>query len=51
MNKLSKTREMLINEFVACLKEEKIPWERGWNIYEQFNPLTHTTYNGVNRFL
>lgn len=29
--KLNKTRQRMIDEYVKCLKEDKIPWRCGWN--------------------
>lgn len=49
--KVNKTREAIIQSFLACLKEDEIPWERGWeSIAKPFNAVTKSGYNGVNAF-
>lgn len=51
MNKLTKTREFLVNEFVKALKEERIPWERGWRNSQNMNAISNYKYHGINNFI
>ncbi len=46
--KLTKTREMIANEFLSCLEQEQLPWKKGWKTLDNFNPITKTKYRGVN---
>ena len=49
--KLTKTRELLKDKFIECLNEEKIIWERGWNIVKCHNAVSNYTYKGINQFI
>lgn len=49
--KVNKMREAIIQSFLACLKEDEIPWHREWSVKgKPFNAITKTGYNGVNAF-
>lgn len=49
--KLNKTREMLVKMYLDALNEEELPWNRGYAILKNQNPITHTQYRGVNNAL
>lgn len=52
--KLNKTRQELIDSFVGCLNEEKLPWRQGWNVTGlslMRNAVSNTAYHGCNAFL
>lgn len=49
--KMSKTREILIEEFLKSLKEDEIPWERGWTIRNPCNAKSNNMYHGVNKVI
>lgn len=51
MMKLTKTRELLKDKFLECLNEEKIIWERGWNLVKCHNAVSNYTYRGINQFI
>ena len=51
MSNISKTREMIIGEFLKCLEQDQVPWERGWNIIHHYNPHSNHTYLGNNSML
>lgn len=40
-------KEILIDQYVNALDQEKIPWERGWSV--PHNPITGTEYSGFNQ--
>lgn len=51
---LNKARQKLIDMFLACLEEDTLPWNRGWNVVgteSMYNPISKTRYRGVNAFL
>lgn len=48
---LNKARELLIQKYIDALKQEKIPWERGWNRDLPRNAISKTEYRGVNSLL
>lgn len=51
-NNMSKTREMLVNNFIEALEQEQIPWICEWNRNKPpKNAVSNTYYNGVNRML
>lgn len=52
-NKLNKAREFLVEEFMNCLNEDKLPWEKGWTTVDMksFNPITKTRYQGINALI
>ena len=49
--KPNKTREMLKERYLDALKEDKIPWERGWGASRLYNGTSNHTYKGVNKML
>lgn len=52
--KLNKAREELTKMYLDSLKEDKLPWRKGWeNDYtmHQQNPISGTKYHGVNNAL
>lgn len=51
MSQISKTREMLKNEFISSLEQNQLPWERGWTVINCYNPVTNNVYKGVNALL
>ncbi len=47
--KFNKMREAIIQSFLACLKENEIPWHREWSVSQiPLNATTGTLYKGVN---
>lgn len=48
VNKLPKTRQDLINEYIKCLEEGNIPWEKMWMTNIPINGVTGIEYNGIN---
>ncbi len=51
MANMSKTRQELAEMFLAALKENKLPWEAVWNVQLPYNPVSGTTYRGVNNLM
>lgn len=52
--KLNKAREQLIKMYTDALKEDTLPWKKGWNetySVHHFNPVSDTKYKGVNNAL
>ena len=47
----SKTRKMLADEFIKALSEDKIPWQRNWNLIGQCNATNGKVYRGINAVL
>ena len=45
----NKMREEMSAAFIAALKEDKIPWRRGWEFSYPVNAITGKEYRGVNR--
>ncbi len=50
MKQQSKVRAKMIDEFISSLKEDVIPWHRGWDVSCPYNPVSHTKYKGINSF-
>ena len=50
-SKLTKTRQLLIDEFIRCLKEEDITWEKSWKVVHQVNAISSHVYHGINCLL
>lgn len=50
---LNKARQYLVDEFMNCLNEDKLPWEKGWENVDMrsFNPITNTRYQGLNAMI
>lgn len=44
--KLNKTRQRMIDEYVKCLKEDKIPWRCGWNQLIAISGSSKKPYRG-----
>ena len=49
--KLNKTRQRMIDKYVKCLKEDKIPWRCGWNQLIAISGSSKKPYRGVNQML
>lgn len=39
--KLNKARQMLSDKFLSALKEDKIPWKRGWRTTHPSNAVSN----------
>ncbi|MCR5625350.1 MAG: ArdC family protein, partial [Lachnospiraceae bacterium] len=50
MMQLNKMRQELADAFVAALKEDEIPWARGWSVVRHQNAVTGNVYQGINAF-
>lgn len=50
-DKVKELQKSFIDEFVNCLKEEKMIWERGWNIVLHKNLVSNLDYKGYNQLL
>jgi antirestriction protein ArdC len=48
---LNKARELLIKKYTDALKQNILPWERGWYRDLPRNAITKTEYRGVNSLL
>ena len=48
MIKLPKTRQELVDMYIECLEEGKIPWEKMWKTSIPENGITGIKYRGVN---
>lgn len=50
--KLNKMREEIANQFIAALKEDKIPWRKDWSAVPPMpvNAITDNRYRGLNAF-
>ena len=42
-------KDMLIEKYIEALESGTIPWEKGWTTTRLHNPITGTTYTGINR--
>ena len=49
--KLSKTREMLVNEYVKSLEQDQLPWIKEWGSKPPHNAITKTPYRLYNKVL
>lgn len=49
--KLSKTREMLVNEYVKSLEQDQLPWSKDWGSQPPHNALTKKPYKLFNKVL
>lgn len=47
----SKTREQLVNMYLDALKEDEIPWRKGWTSTLNKNAVTNIEYRGINQLL
>ncbi|EHJ7846738.1 DUF1738 domain-containing protein [[Clostridium] innocuum] len=50
-DKVKELQNAFIDEFVNCLKEKKMIWERGWNIILHKNLVSNLDYKGYNQLL
>lgn len=48
--KQNKLREEIARQFIACLKEDKLPWQAMWYNDRPQNAVTGKKYRGVNAF-
>lgn len=48
--KMNKMREQISQAFLEALKENEIPWQRGWMAERPINAVSNTEYRGVNNF-
>lgn len=48
--KQNKLREKIAEQFIATLKEEKLPWHSLWVTHRPQNAITGKNYRGVNSF-
>ncbi len=48
---ITKTREQLVDFYLQALEENKIPWEKSWQGSRPENPVSKTTYRGINYML
>ncbi|MCD7893259.1 MAG: ssDNA-binding domain-containing protein [Erysipelotrichaceae bacterium] len=48
---ISKTRQIIIDEFKQCLSQDQLPWEKEWLTFEHHNLSTGNYYKGVNAYL
>ncbi len=46
--KVNKLREQMSQTFLEALKENEIPWQRGWIAERPLNVVSNTEYRGVN---
>lgn len=49
--KLSKTREMLVNEYIKSLEQDQLPWIKDWGSKPPHNAITRTPYRLFNKVL
>lgn len=50
-NKTSKTREMLVDEYIKALEQEQLPWHQDWVSNPPHNAITKTPYRMCNKVL
>lgn len=50
-NNMTKTRQYIIEQFLNCLKEERIPWEKTWQTKKPMNGISSHVYRGINNLL
>ena len=51
LNKVEEMKKEFIDEFIKSLNEEKMIWQRGWNIILHRNFATDIEYKGYNQLL
>lgn len=52
--KMNKAREQLIKMYTDSLKENILPWKKGWDeayCIHHYNPISNTKYKGINNSL
>ena len=42
-------KDMLVEKYIEALESGTIPWEKGSTTTRLHNPITGTTYTGINR--
>ncbi len=48
--KINKVREQISQVFLESLKENELPWQKGWMTERPYNTVSNTEYRGVNSF-
>ncbi len=48
--KMNKVREQISQAFLESLKENELPWQKGWLTERPYNAASNTEYRGVNSF-
>lgn len=48
--KMNKVREQISQAFLESLKENELPWQKGWMTERPYNTVSNTEYRGVNSF-
>lgn len=48
--KMNKVREQISQAFLESLKENELPWKKGWITERPYNAVCNTEYRGVNSF-
>lgn len=48
--KMNKVREQISQAFLESLKENELPWKKGWMTERPYNAVSNTEYRGVNSF-
>ncbi len=48
--KMNKVREQISQVFLESLKENELPWQKGWMTERPYNTVSNTEYRGVNSF-
>lgn len=48
--KMNKVREQISQAFLESLKENELPWKKGWITERPYNAVSNTEYRGVNSF-
>ena len=51
MATVNQTRQMLSDEFLASLQEDKLPWQAVWSSTRPYNPVSGVRYKGINNLL
>lgn len=51
MTNLTKTRKYIVDTFLGCLKEDIIPFQKGWKNTGNFNAASGYHYHGINGFI
>ena len=49
--KVEERKQELVNEFIHCLDEDLLPWEKGWNMVFHKNIITGKKYKGINQLI
>ncbi len=48
--KMNKVREQISQVFLESLKENELPWQKGWMTERPYNTVSNTEYRGINSF-